>query len=195
MISVARWSPWLSSPTSRSARSERPPRPAQIAHPGLDRRRRPARDPRPQAMAGGDLDRDAQIVAHRQLGEHLGDLEGAGDAAPHPPRRQQPGDILAVEPDPARARRQKSADHVEKGGFAGAVRADHGAQLARLDRHRHRVDGDQAAEPARDGLDFEQAHRALFRPMMPSTPRGKNNTTSTKNRPMNDIQLAVWLDT
>ena len=31
--------------------------------------------------------------------------------------------------------------------------------------------------------------------MMPSTPRGKNSTTSTKNRPMNDIQFSVWLET
>src|SRR5271156_1119785 len=63
------------------------------------------------------------------------------------------------------------------------------------DGDRDGVDSGGAAEPARDIVDFEQAHRAVFRPMMPSTPLGKNNTTRTKNRPMNDIQLAVWLDT
>ena len=61
-----------------------------------------ARQPRPQAEAGGDFDRDAQIFAHRQFGKDLGDLEGAGDAAPHPARRQQIGDVLAVENDAAR---------------------------------------------------------------------------------------------
>ena len=47
----------------------------------------------------------------------------------------------------------------------------------------------------RDVLDLQQAHDAAFRRMMPSTPRGKNSTTSTKNRPMNDIQFSVWLET
>ncbi len=195
MISVARWSPWLSSldqpvlPIGQSALV------GKIGNPRADHRLRRARDPRPQAIAGRHLDRDAQIFAHGQLGEYLGDLKGAGDAAPHPARRQEPGNILAVEQDMARIRHKEPADHVEKGGLAGAVRADHRAQLSGLDRHRDAVDRDETAEPARDIVDFEQAHRAVFRPMMPSTPRGKNNTTRTKNRPMNDIQLAVWLDT
>ena len=46
----------------------------------------------------------------------------------------------------------------------------------------------------RDVLDLQQAHDAALRRIMPSTPRGKNSTTSTKNRPMNDIQFSVWLD-
>ena len=46
----------------------------------------------------------------------------------------------------------------------------------------------------RDVLDLEQAHGAVFRLMMPSTPRGKNSTISTKNRPMKDIQFSVWLE-
>ena len=91
--------------------------------------------------------------------------------------------------------REKAADQVEEGGLAGAVGADHRAQLARLDRHRHVVDGDQAAEMLRDVLDPQQAHDVAFRRMMPSTPRGKNSTISTKNRPMKDIQFSVWLET
>ena len=31
--------------------------------------------------------------------------------------------------------------------------------------------------------------------LYPSTPRGKNSTTSTKKMPMKDIQFSVWLDT
>ena len=42
------------------------------------------RQPWAQAIAGGDLDRDAQIFAHRQLGKYFGDLERAGDAASRP---------------------------------------------------------------------------------------------------------------
>ena len=93
-----------------------------------------------------------------------------------------------------RGRREKAADQVEEGGLAGAVRADDRAQLAGLDRHRHVVDGDQAAEMLGDVLDPQQAHDVTLRRMMPSTPRGKNSTTSTKNRPMNDIQFSVWLE-
>ena len=64
------------------------------------------------------------------------------------------------------------------------------------DRQRYAVDGDEAAEvPRCSVLHLEQAHRRAFRRRMPSTPRGKNSTTSTKNRPMNDIQFSVWLDT
>ena len=89
---------------------------------------------------------------------------------------------------------QKAADQVEERGLAGAVGTDDGAQLAGLDRHRHVVDGDQAAELLGDVLDPQQAHDITFRRIMPSTPRGKNSTTSTKNRPMNDCQFSVWLD-
>ena len=40
-----------------------------------------------------------------------------------------------------------------------------------------------------------RTHVVAFRRMMPSTPRGKNSTISTKNRPMKDIQFSVWLET
>ncbi len=44
-------------------------------------------------------------------------------------------------------------------------------------------------------FDFQEAHDATLRRIMPRTPRGKNSTTSTKNSPMNDIQFSVWLET
>ena len=60
--------------------------------------------------------------------------------------------------------REKAADQVEEGGLARAVRSDHRAQLARLDRHRHVVDGDQAAEMLRDVLHRQQTHVVAFPP-------------------------------
>ena len=152
------------------------------------------RQPGAQTESGGDLDRDAQIFPHRQFGKDLGDLEGPRHAAPDAARRQQMRDVLAVENDAARCRREEAGDQIEEGRLAGAVRADDGAQLAGLDRHRDIVDGDQAAEMLRDVFDLEQTHDAAFRRMMPSTPRGKNKTTSTKNRPINDIQFSVSLE-
>ena len=104
-------------------------------------------------------------------------------------------DVAAVEQDRARGRREEAADQIEERRLAGAVGADHGAQLARLDGERDVVDGDQAAEALRDVVDLEQAHALAALRSMPSTPRGKNSTTSTKNSPMNDIQFSVWLET
>ncbi len=91
-------------------------------------------------------------------------------------------------------RAKKAGDHIEERGLARAVGADHGAQLARLDHHGDVVDGHQAAEMARDVLDFEQTHGAARRRNTPNRPRGKNITTSTNNKPMNDIQFSVWLE-
>ena len=66
------------------------------------------------------------------------------------------------------------------------------ATLQRNVAHRHQI-----AEPLGDVLDFENvdglAH-ALLRCRNPSSPRGKNSTTSTNSRPTNDIQLTVMLD-
>ncbi len=76
----------------------------------------------------------------------------------------------------------------------GAVGADHRPQFARLDGEGDIADGDQAAEVARDVLDLKQGHGATLRRKMPSTPRGKNSTTSTKKSPMKDIQFSVWLE-
>ena len=195
MISVARWSPWLSSPTGRFSRSTQPAHVGKIGDPRADLGVGLARDPRPQPIARRHLDRNAQILPHRQLGKNLGDLKGAGDAPPDAPRRQEARDILVVEQDPARGRGQKPADQVEEGGLAGAIGADHRAQLAGLDRHRDVADGNETAEMARDAFDLEQAHDADLRWMRPRTPRGKNSTTSTKNNPINDIQFAVSLET
>ena len=153
-----------------------------------------ARDPWPQPITRRNLDGDAQIFPHRQLGKDLGDLKGTRDPAPDAPRRQQIRDVLLVEQDAAGGRGQKSADQIEEGRLARAIGSDDRPQLAVLDGHRHVADGDQAAEVARDVLDLEQAHVAALRWMMPSTPRGKNSTTSTKNSPMNDIQFAVSLE-
>src|ERR1019366_225142 len=135
------------------------------------------------------------VLAHAQLGKDLGDLEGSRHASGDAPVRRPGRDVVLVEHDRAGRGREKSADHVEESRLAGAVRPDHGAQLAGLDRHRDLIDGDQAAEVARYVLHAQEAHDATFLLMMPITPRGKKVTTSTKNRPMNDIQFCVWLDT
>ena len=51
------------------------------------------------------------------------------------------------------------------------------------------VDRNKAAEILADVFDPQQAHDAAFRRKMPSTPRGKNSTTRTKNSPITDVTL------
>src|SRR6185437_12765373 len=107
------------------------------------------------------------------------------------------GDVLAVELDGARGRREESADQVEEGGLAGAVRSDDRAHLALRHVERDVAHRHQIAEPFGDVLDFEDVHglaHTLLRCRNPSSPRGKNSTTSTNRRPTNDIQLTVTLD-
>ena len=63
-------------------------------------------------------------------GKRPHDLEGAADAAAADLVRRQPVDALARERDVARVGREHAGDHVEQRGLAGAVRADHGEDLA-----------------------------------------------------------------
>src|SRR5690348_3471113 len=107
---------------------------------------------------------------------------------------RHPRHIDAVEHDRPGARRKEAADEIEEGRLAGAIRADHGAQLAFGDGERHVAYGGQAAEVLRYVADLQQAHFMLPRCRNPSRPRGKSSTTTTKSRPMNDIQLMVMLE-
>ena len=67
---------------------------------------------------------DQDIVAHRQAGKRLHDLEGAGDAAPRQPMRRLAGDVFAGIADRAFARREEAGDDGKQRGLAGAIRAD-----------------------------------------------------------------------
>src|SRR5207247_2921299 len=96
-------------------------------------------------------------------------------------RRPSAGDILALEDDRAGVRPVEPADHVEKGGFAGAIRADDRDQLAALDRERNILDRPHAAEVLRDarygelrlaGGSTGVAHIARHDPARISSPSG-----------------------
>src|SRR6185437_12244540 len=142
----------------------------------------------PQPISAGDLGGNADVLEHGEFGENLGNLESPG----HPERdalmRRQSGDVAAVEADGAGGRREKSADQVEEGGLAGAVRPDDRAQFALRHIERNLAHRDEIAEALGDVVDFEHVH-ALLRCRKPSNPRGKNSTTRTNSSPTNDIQL------
>ena len=195
MISAARWSPCDSAPARMCDLSASPPSLRSSATRAAHRRPRLRAEPGPETIAGRDLDRDADVVGDRELGKNLRDLEGAGHAAPHPLVGSERADVMSLEPDRARGRREQAADQIEERRLAGAVRTDDRAQFAGLNGQRHVVDGDQAAEALRCALDLKQGH--AFAPVrsMPRTPRGKKRTTSTNTRPITDIQFSVWLET
>src|SRR5450755_2699217 len=159
----------------------------------MDLSRFSAVDPGPQAIAAGNLRGNADIFEHGQLGENFGDLERPGHAARNALMGRKLGNILAIEGDGARGRREKSRDQVEEGGFASAIRPDDRAQLPLCHIERDVAYRHQIAESLGDIIDLENVH-ALLRCRKPSNPRGKNRTTRTNNSPTNDIQLTVMLE-
>jgi len=78
----------------------------------------------------------------------VAELESAGDPLLRHDVHGKPSDLLAGEDDLAGGRFQHTRDQVEHGRFAGAVRTDDGADLAGVETHVDRVDGDERAEAA-----------------------------------------------
>ncbi len=76
---------------------------------------------------------EADAFQRRELAEQLVDLEGAGEAARHPPMRFESGDVLPVETDSAGARAQQPGQQIDQRGLAGAVRPDQRMASALLD--------------------------------------------------------------
>ena len=81
-------------------------------------------DPGSQTISAGYFRRDTDVFEYRQFGEDFGDLESPRHPSRHALMRGKPRDVLAVEDDAAGSRRKESADQVEEGGLAGAVRPD-----------------------------------------------------------------------
>ena len=96
--------------------------------------------------------------------EQLVDLEGAGDAAPHPLVRLERGDVVAFEQDAPGGRAQHAGEEVDHGGLAGAVRADQGMAGALLDRERDAVGRGDAAEMLVEAAGLEH-DRHVTRPL------------------------------
>src|SRR5207245_9303170 len=102
-----------------------------------------------EARADGGVLTDGEVV---QRPHHL--VRAADAAARHLVWGER-GDLLAAEGDPPVARVVHAVDDVEQRCLAGAVRADEAEDLAVPQRERDVVEGDEPAEPARDGGDLE----------------------------------------
>jgi hypothetical protein len=136
----------------------------------------------PLAPVGAD-DGEREVLRERQLGEHVGDLEGAPHAERGAPVLGIVRDVAAEEPHAAARGLERARDAVEQRRLARAVGADEHAPLARGDRERHAVHGRQAAEDLGELADLDRrlSHRtspsgarALARraPPVPAAPRG-----------------------
>jgi hypothetical protein len=97
-----------------------------------------------------------QVLQSGQMREFLRDLEGARQAVLEQFMCRKPGNILAVEQDRARGRRERSRDHVEHGRLAGAVRADQAGDRAAFDFERTIVDRHDASEAFRNVSDLDE---------------------------------------
>ena len=95
-----------------------------------------------------------QVLQHRHLRKQLAVLERAREAEPRD-RRAAPAPVISCAAKADRAvAAVDAADAVEHAGLAGAVRADQREQLAGVDRERHAVEHDEAAEAQRQVLDL-----------------------------------------
>ena len=129
-----------------------------------------------QPGAGGihqpALGRERDVLAHRERpvdARHLKRVDDArGDAVPGRHR----GDVAPLEAHGPGARPQPAADHADQRRLARPVRADDGADLARLDPDGDVLDRAQAAEAAPEPLGLEQSrgHGRLRRPRGGSLP-------------------------
>ena len=86
-----------------------------------------------------------EIFHHRHRGEHLAPLRHMRDAELRALGRRHREQVLPVVGDLAADRRNDAGDGLEQRGLAGAVRADHGDELAALDLERHAAQRAQAA--------------------------------------------------
>ena len=84
---------------------------------------------------------------------------------PMPAAMASPGPLdlqrLAVDQDLALVRLEQPVEHVHQGGLAGAVLAEQGVDLARLDRQVDVVVGDQVTEALGDAAQFESQRNLL----------------------------------
>ncbi len=113
------------------------------------------RPPEIERVAARALQREPDVLQRGELGKHRRDLEAADQPQARDLRRLQPGDVAALEDDAPARRRQELGQQVEAGGLAGPVGADQGVDGPRAHLQRHVIDGDEAAELARQASGFQ----------------------------------------
>ena len=112
--------------------------------------------------AGLGLHREQQVVAHRVIAEHAGDLKAAPKAGARALVGRKRTQIGAVEQHPPRIGWQQPGDQIHQGGFARAIGADQGVDLARLHRQADMIGRQQATKALHQAIGHEQAHASAL---------------------------------
>ena len=119
------------------------------------------------ARAMAQMRADQDVLAHRQAGEGLHDLEGAGDAAPREPMRRLAGDVLAGDSGPLPSLALRKPEMMANSVVLPAPFGPISAVMRPFGRDERRgIHRQQAAEAARDALD----RRAEAQPWPASAP-------------------------
>ena len=101
------------------------------------------------------LDGRGQDRFHRQRWKDVGDLESAGDAAPHDLRRRQAADILAGEFHGAAVRPHRPRDQIEERRLAGAIGPNDRRQRTGREVERDVLHRSDATKRLRESLDCQ----------------------------------------
>src|SRR6266705_284985 len=142
--------------------------------------------------------RERHVVEHRKAAEEGVDLERSAQPALHPPRLSHGGDVLPAEHDRAGGGRQRPGEHVDEGGFPGAVRTDQGMARASLQpeidvvRHGERAEALAQSTRLESGGGAHGLLRSFTRipSRIPRIPSRANTTTSTSIVPMPKYQYS-----
>ena len=145
--------------------------------PGLARTIEP-QTPLRHAHARAQVGPERHVLENRHARKQLNVLESSADAATGDLARQLAIDALAHEPDCAGGERGHARDEVERGAFAGAVRADQANDLSGAHRETEVVDCDKAAELLADRVNAQYRLACL----RPST-RGKSRRRRGRGPP------------
>src|SRR3974390_872323 len=146
-------------------------------------------------MPGVRLHRQGNIVEHAEIEKQRGDLERARKAECAALISRQGGDVGTGKANAAGVRRQFAANLGDQRGLTGAVRTNHGMQLAAGDLEREIVARHDALEAFGQIIYLQQrlvhARTLASKPSMP--PRA-NSTTSNSNGPRMICQYSVMLE-
>src|SRR5438552_151110 len=115
------------------------------------------------AAAGRAPETELEVLGHRQLAEEPAILRNVDHTHAGDVLRRPALDALAVQLDDALLGLvlQKPGDGAQQRGLAGAVRPEHGQDLAAIDRERYAGKGADPIEVERlDALELEQAHHS-----------------------------------
>src|SRR6266702_7388667 len=146
--------------------------------------------PHPLRIATSLRHRQGDVVEHRQAAEQRGDLECATEPAAHSDSLRGARHVLAAEQDPAGGGRERSHQHVDEGGLAGAVRPDQGVARAGLQTEIDVVGHGERAEALAQPVRFERSAHDFLRSLasrasrIPRIPPRANITTSTSITPI-----------